>query len=354
MSSGLNVADDLWAEIAKAPSFAIMDMLSKVMVEVRNHEKIMVAVSGGSDSDLLVHMFCLMDKEKKTHYVFFNTGLEYAATKKHLKFLEEKYGIEIEVVQPILPIPICCREYGVPFWSKRVSDNISRLQRNGFQWEDGSFEDLLQEYPNCKAALKWWCNAWPKKENGAESSFNIAYTPWLKEFMLENPPPMKISKKCCEKAKHGPADRYEKEHDFDMNCTGVRKAEGGQRATGFKTCFTKSMGGADTFRPLFWLSDKDKADYKAYYGIVNSDCYEVWGMKRTGCAGCPLGKEFEQELELIKKFEPKFYKAALNVFGASYDYTRKYLEFREKRKRLKNSKVDEAQMSFFTEDDISG
>ena len=339
----------LWEEVGNAPTLEIQDMLSKIMCEIKAHEKIMVAISGGSDSDILMDAFHRLDPEKKVHYVFFNTGLEYAATKRHLESLEKKYGIEIEWVQPILPIPTCCNTYGVPFWSKRISDNIYRLQRHDFKWEDKPFDVLLREYPECKAALKWWCNAWPKKDNGNESAFNIAYTPWLKEFMVQNPPPMKISKKCCEKAKHGPADRYEKTHNFDMNCTGVRKAEGGQRSTGFKTCFTRTMAGADTFRPLFWLSDQDKQDYKEHYGVVNSDCYEIWGMKRTGCAGCPFGKEFERELELMQKYEPKFYKAALKIFGASYDYTRKYLKFRKKM----SSSVDWDQMDLFDDFEVA-
>ena len=68
-----------------------------------------------------------------------------------------------------------------------------------------------------------------------------------------------------------------------------------------------------------------------YYGIVHSDCYEIWGMKRTGCAGCPLGKRFEEELELIQKYEPKFYKACMSVFGDAYEYTRKFEAFRKEK-----------------------
>ncbi len=312
-----------------APSQPIMDMFAKMISVVRSHEKIMVAVSGGSDSDLMIDAFSKIDVTKKATYVFFNTGLEYDATKRHLCELEEKYGIKIEVIKPIMPIPLCCKAYGVPFWSKRVSDYVYRLQSHGFKWEDKPFEELLAEYPRCKAALRWWCNDWPKKKNGQESSFNIAYTPYLKEYMVANPPKFNISKKCCEKAKHGPADKYEATHDFDLNCTGVRRAEGGTRATGFSSCYTQAFAGTDTYRPLFWLTDKDKQDYKDHYGVINSDCYEVWGMKRTGCCGCPYGKNFEQELQLMQKYEPKFYKAALKIFGESYEYTRGYLRFRE-------------------------
>ena len=317
----------------EAPTQPIMDMFSKMIWAVRIHEKIMVAVSGGSDSDLLIDAFSKIDVEKKVTYVFFDTGLETNATKRHLKYLEDKYGIKIEKVKPILPIPICCKKYGVPFWSKQVSENVYRLQRHGFKWEDRPFEELILEYPRCESALKWWCNKYPKRKNGGESSFNIAYTPFLKEYMVENPPNFAISKKCCAKAKHEPAKKYEEAHDFDLNCTGVRKAEGGTRSTGFTNCFTQGFAGASSYRPLFWLTDADKQDYKACYCIVNSDCYEVWGMKRTGCAGCPFGKNFEQELDLLEEYEPNFYKAAVNIFGASYEYTRGYLRYRKKQQK---------------------
>lgn len=324
---------NLMDEVVNAPTFPIQDMLSKVLAEVKAHKKIMVAISGGSDSDILMHVMHLLDPEKKSVYVFHNTGLEYDATKRHLAELEEKYGVKIEWVDPILPIPNCCRKYGVPFWSKRVSEYIYRLQKHGFTWEDRPFDELYAEYPRCRAALRWWCNDYARRDNGAESALNIAYAPFLKEYMVAHPPTFAISAKCCQKAKKDPADKYEKEHDFDLTCIGLRKAEGGNRATAFKSCFTQSFAGPDSLRPLFWLSDKDKQDFKEHYGIVNSDCYEVWGMKRTGCCGCPYGKEFEQELELMQKYEPKFYRAVLKIFGASYEYTRGYLRFREEMKK---------------------
>lgn len=313
-----------------APTGPILDMLAKVLQVVARHESIMVAVSGGSDSDILLDVIYRLDPHRKARYVFFNTGLETDATRRHLRDLEEKYGIKIEWIPPVMPIPTCCRKYGQPFWSKRFSEYIYRLQRHGFRWEDEPFEVLYAKYPNCKVALKWWCNEWPKRDNGKESSFNIAYAPYLKEFMIANPPTFAISSKCCEKAKKEPAKKFQDSEDFDLSCNGIRKLEKGARADSFKSCFSTSAEGLDLFRPLFWLSDSDKLDYKKHYGITNSDCYEVWGMHRTGCCGCPFGKDFEQELVLLQQYEPKMYKAAMKIFGDSYDYTRRYLAFRDR------------------------
>lgn len=322
--------------IENAPTTPILDMFAKIYSTLGQHERIFVMVSGGADSDVMLDAIHRVDTEKKARYIYCATGMEYEATKRHLRELEEKYHIKIETVDPILPIPTCCRKYGVPFWSKRVSEMIYRLQRHNFQWEDDPFDVLIQRYPRCRAALRWWCNEHPRKDNGAESSLNIDYAPYLKEYMVANPPPMPISAKCCQKAKTEPAAKFEKEQEADLVCTGLRKVEGGNRAIAHTTCFTAKEGTrADTFRPCFWLTDRDRMEYSAHYGVIHSDCYIVWGMKRTGCPGCPYGKEFELELELMQQYEPKFYRAALKIFGGSYEYTRGYLRFREERKQQK-------------------
>ena len=186
------------------------------------YKKIMCSISGGADSDVLLDLVSRYDTEKKVEYVFFDTGIEYKATKEHLRYLEEKYGIEIKKIRAEKPIPICCRKYGQPFLSKQISEWIMRLQKHGFEWEDETFEELYKKYPKCKAALKWWCNMWPKKKNGSESVYNIAYTPYLKEFLQEYPPPFFISNKCCHFTKKLLAARYKKNNKIDLSMTGIR------------------------------------------------------------------------------------------------------------------------------------
>lgn len=57
------------------------------------------------------------------------------------------------------------------------------------------------------------------------------------------------------------------------------------------------------------------------------------GLHRTGCACCPFGRDFEAELAAAEKYEPNLYRAALHVFGKSYEYTRKYRNYREQREK---------------------
>jgi hypothetical protein len=149
-----------------------MDALGKCLQQVKNHERIMVSVSGGADSDAMLDLIIRVGGKDKTTFVFHNTGLEYDATKRQLRHLEEKYGIEIQINPPVKPIPLCVREHGAPFWSKYVAEMIERLQRHGFQWEDEPLEVLLTKYPRCVSALKWWCNEWKMEKKDSLSTLN--------------------------------------------------------------------------------------------------------------------------------------------------------------------------------------
>lgn len=299
------------------------------------YDKIVCSVSGGSDSDVMLDICHRVDKNNKVEYVWFDTGLEYQATKDHLRFLENKYDIEIKPYKALKPIPICCKESGQPFISKNVSEMIYRLQLHNFQWEDESLDVLLKKYCKwnedkkdwigCKGALMWWCNA------NQSSRFCIKQNRYLKEFMIKNPPWFKISSKCCKYAKKDVIHKLLKDGNYDLNIFGVRKSEGGIRATSYKNCFDETDV-CDNYRPLFWYLDKDKNEYIDHFGITNSKCYSKYGLKRTGCACCPYGRDFEFELKVAEKYEPKLYKAVTNIFGDSYEYTRKYREFVEKMK----------------------
>lgn len=300
----------------------ILDNLVIAYSKINNekYKKIICTVSGGSDSDIMLDIVWRCDKNNKVDYVWFDTGLEYQATKDHLKYLEEKYKIVIKKVKPKKSIPLSCKEYGQPFISKNTSEYLMRLQKHGFYWECSEFDMLYQKYPKCKSALQWWCNT------NLTDNFNIRRNKNLKEFIIQNNPTFKISNKCCEYAKKNLLHNLLEKEEYDLNIFGVRKVENGIRAVAYKSCFDEGEK-FDSYRPLFWYKDSDKIEYEIAYGVTHSKCYTEYGLKRTGCVGCPYGRDFENELEVIKKYEPKLYKAVINIFGESYDYTRKYRKF---------------------------
>ena len=274
---------------------------------------------GGADSDLTIYICKKVDKDCKIDYMFFDTGLEYGATKDHLKKLEEKYGVSIIRYKAVKSIPTTCREYGQPFLSKRVSDMMQRLQKHNFQWEDEPFDVLYAKYPRCKSALQWWCDM-----NG--SFLSIRNNKWLKEFIVRNPPTFKISSACCDYAKKRVAHTAIKDNGYRLSINGVRKAEGGTRKIMYKSCFTQKDACSE-YRPIFWYSDEDRKVAEEFFGITHSDCYTKYGLIRTGCCGCPYNRDFEEELKIIEAHEPNLYKAVNHIFAESYAYTRAYRQF---------------------------
>lgn len=292
------------------------------------YKNIVCSISGGSDSDVMLDICTKVDENKKIEYVYFDTGLEYKATKDHLNYLENRYNINITRYKAIKPIPLTSIKYGQPFLSKYVSEMMMRLQRHNFQWEDESFEVLYAKYPKCKSALQWWTNYNRSKR------LNIDWNKYLKEYIIQNPPKFNISNKCCQFSKKDVIHKVIKDNNYELCISGIRRAEGGIRATAYKNCFDENYSKCDNYRPLFWYTNNDKIEYENHYNIIHSKCYTEYGLDRTGCAGCTFGKYFENELNIIEKYEPNLYKAVNNIFKDSYEYMRNYKEFASKMKEL--------------------
>ena len=301
------------------------------IINNKGYKNIVCSISGGSDSDVMLDIIYKVDIDKKVRYVWFDTGLEYEATKRHLEYLEKRYGIKIERERAIKPIPICCRDYGQPFISKQVSDYIERLQKKNFDFKEHDYDYMIRNYGKSRA--EFWCN----KDN----MFSVYHNKWLKEFLINFPPKFKVSSKCCQFAKKDVIHKMINKQNIDLSIIGVRRAEGGVRASAYENCFSDKPDGCSQYRPLFWYTDKDKSDYEKYCGIVHSDCYKIYGFPRTGCCGCPyswIHDRLFNELNKIKKYEPKLYKAVNTVFKDSYEYTRQYLQFRKEMKDKENGR----------------
>lgn len=330
---------------------AIMSIIAKRLTE---HPNAICGYSGGSDSDIMLD---LIERTRQMHpqlpkvkYVFFDTGLEMRATKQHVKEVEEKYGIEIEIAKPKKNIVIATRECGIPFVSKIMSGGLSEWQKKGVplsikeeydEAEDkhAKRQELRERYPNCESLINFLCCCNREGEPRPEIQLVINSSRYMYDFIKECPPDFKISAKCCDYCKKQLAHRVQK--GFEMVITGERRDEGGLRSVprtdNKHLCFTETANGQYRLRPLYYVSDKDKAWYKEKYGVRYSDAYEVYGLTRTGCCGCPISHKAVDDLELIRPYEPNVVKAAWNIFGKSYEYRKKYNEYREKRKRMEKT-----------------
>lgn len=286
---------------APAKFVAIQSIIAK---RLNQHPKAICSYSGGADSDIMID---LIERTIKIFalppikYVFFNTGLEMKATKDHVKATAKKYGVEIEECRPKVSIVQAARTYGIPFVSKIMSSGLSDWQKKGIplsiaqeydEAEDKAAKrkELKERYPKCESLINFLCCCNSAGEPRPNIQLVINSSKYMRDFIAEYPPDFKISAKCCDYCKKQTAHRVQK--SYDMIITGERRAEGGMRSVPRKDntslCFTETSSGQYRLRPLYYVTDKDKEWYKEYYGIKYSDAYEVYGMKRTGCCGCPI------------------------------------------------------------------
>lgn len=325
---------------------AIKSIIARRLTE---HPKAICSYSGGADSDIMID---IIERTRAifslppVKYVFFNTGLEMKATKDHVKATAEKYGVEIEECRPKISIVKAARTYGIPFVSKIMSSGLSDWQKKGIplsiadeyeQAEDKAAKcrELKERYPKCESVINFLCCCNSAGEPRPNIQLVINSSKYMRDFIGEYPPDFKISAKCCDYCKKQVAHLVQK--GYDMIITGERRAEGGMRSVPRKDnsslCFTETSGGQYRLRPLYYVTDADKAWYKDYYGIRYSDAYEVYGLTRTGCCGCPISHKAVDDLEKIRPFEPNVVKAAWNIFGKSYEYRLKYNEYKKIRRK---------------------
>ena len=321
MTYPLNFLESEYLSNVESPT--IKNGLIKTYKYLLSHNNIAVSVSGGADSDDMIDVvenikkyFPEEWKEKSTiRYVWFDTGIEMEATKRHLNFLESKYLINIERIRSMITVPAAVLKAGYPFISKDVSQKINNLQTSGFGFEDDTLEELEKKYSKCKTGLTWW--------TGNRGSYSISRN--LKKYMIDNPPDFHISDFCCHYAKKEPSRKFILDNNIDLMLIGVRQAEGGIRST-IGSCFVEKGKSkvCDQHYPLFWWTDEDKRLYEQIFNIKHSDAYEVYGFKRTGCAGCPFNSKYKDDLQILEQYEPRLANAVKNIFRKSYEYTEGY------------------------------
>lgn len=320
-----------------------------IMSRLMQYPKVRCSYSGGSDSDIMIDLIENARKINpslpKVDYSFFNTGLEMKATKSHVTDTAQKYGVEIKELRANPNIIQAVRKYGVPLMSKMTSRRFNDWQRHPevplsicdeyemAEDKQAKYFELCEKYPKAIALVQYFCGVNRHGMPGLNNQFNIKAIKNFVDFLKISPPDFPISDMCCNICKKNVAHKADK--GYDLIITGERGSEGGARTTtkvnGTK-CFYTDSKGQHRLRPIYYVTDSDKEWYKETHGIKYSDAYEVYGLTRTGCCGCPISYKAVDDLEKIRPYEPNVVKAAWNIFGESYEYRRKYNEYKEKRK----------------------
>lgn len=269
-----------------------------------------LSFSGGKDSTILHHLIDMALPNNRIPRVFINTGIEYNDIVNFVKELASKDD-RFVILKPTKPIKQVLEKYGYPFKSKEHSLKISQLKK-------GLRSPNLLKYTTdnnrfgCPAILKYQLND---------------------DFKL------KISSQCCNKLKKEPIKKWAKENNKSIILTGMRKAEGGQRAN-IKGCIlTDKKGKVYKFHPLLVVDDEWENEFikrnniqlcKLYYPPFNFD--------RTGCKGCPFALKLQEQLDTMLMYLPNEKKQCEMIWKPIYE------EYRKLGYRLRK---DNGQMNIF-------
>lgn len=249
-----------------------------------------IAFSGGKDSRILHQLVDLALPNNHIPRVFSNTGIEYQLMVKYVKNLALNDD-RIIILAQTKNIRRTLEEYGYPFKSKEHSEKLSIYQSKVFK---------------SKTVYKYL----KVKDFGCPSILKYQFNPNFK---------LKISKKCCLKLKKELSDRWAKDNNRKIKLTGIRKEEGGQRATrGSCTIFKENN--LKSFNPLFVIDNEFEEEFIKRYNIRLCDLYyPPYNFKRTGCKGCPFNLNLQEDLIKLNQLLPNEYKQCINLWKPVYD-----------------------------------
>lgn len=235
-----------------------------------------LAYSGGKDSHFLYWFIKEFLQDARIEIVGVNTGFEIPEIRERIMKNSNT------VLHPCKSRAEIKERYGIPCYTKTQDEYIHRYQ-NGSRSE------------NTMRAI-----------NGENTFFNLnksARTNLLSGNLH------KVSNKCCLYIKEKPMQDYAKKTNKKA-IIGVRKSESRVRKAKYNTCLQKS----GNFSPIYDFSDMLMDDIYEAYGIEIPSCYNY--VSRTGCAGCPYGRNCEKELALLS---PQQRNKVIEYFKESYD-----------------------------------
>ncbi|MGL6008469.1 MAG: phosphoadenosine phosphosulfate reductase family protein, partial [Culicoidibacterales bacterium] len=279
---------------------AVHDALHRIKnAYEKTNGKIYLSFSGGKDSTIVAELIKMAELPEKIPFVFADTGIEFDAIKRFVKDYEYE---NIQIVKPEKTMQKILKEYGYPVLSKNKSELLSTFQRSG---------------ANSTARARQLVYGF-RENGGIQTTEQTNVRLANKHMHLIHPDhEYKIANKCCYYMKKRPFLAFAKENAMIGAFTGVRIAEGGARAVKYTSC-TMKIGKQIITMPIIDWTDEICDEFIEKYNVKLSDVYTVYGLKRSGCIGCPYGRNIRQELESLQQYEPLKYKATMHFFKKVY------------------------------------
>lgn len=260
-----------------------------------------ISFSGGKDSTILHYLIDLALPNNKIPRVFINTGIEYSHIVKFVKDLAEKDD-RFVILNSCVNIKEMLETYGYPFKSKQHSHNLAIYQRNRDK----------QEY-----------NLSLKRYLGIIESNTLFRCPKSLMYQFTNLFELKCSDECCNKLKKQPIKNWQIKNNKTIALTGMRKSEGGQRAS-INCIIADKENKLIKFHPLLVIND----DFENWF-IINQNIklcdlyYPPFNFERTGCKGCPFSLNLQKQLDTMKKLLPNEYNQCELIWKPVYDEYRR-------------------------------
>lgn len=201
-----------------------------------------ISFSGGKDSVVLSRLVDIALPNNKIPRVYFNTGIEYKMMLDFVKSLASKDDRFI-IINSGVNIRKMLNENGYPFKSKQHSHNLAIYQNqaniidcdnNDIIRQQGEEKiKIIEEYGQ-KQEIKYIDYHIPLtlvRYLGVEETTTKFRCPTKLRYQFTKKFNLKCSDLCCYKMKKEVAHKYQNESGRTIALTGMRKEEGGQRAS---------------------------------------------------------------------------------------------------------------------------
>lgn len=246
-------------------------------------EKYYLSYSGGKDSHFLYWFIKEYLHDESIVIVGVNTSFEIPDIRDRILKNSDV------VLHPIMNRWEIKERYGIPCFSKKHDEYIKRYQ-------NGSRTENTMKYIN-----------------GENPIHNLSKKP--RELLLAGKL-HKISPMCCVCNKEKPMDTWGRKNGRKA-IMGVRGDESINRKAQYKSCLTAK----GSFTPLWDFTDELMDIMYRVYEIEIPSCYQY--LTRTGCGGCPYGRNTETELSILPRLQRmnaiKYFKESYDVKGVNYD-----------------------------------
>ena len=276
----------------------LFDRLNVIRDVIKKYgeDQFYISYSGGKDSTVLHYLIDEALPGNRIPRVYADTGIEYNAIKEFVKELQA-HDDRITIIKPSVNIKQMLERDGYPFKSKEHSEILSVYQHSGItKTVDRYLDESMGRY-SCPSILR---------------------------YQFSDVTLIKVSKKCCQRLKKDPFERWEKVHGRPINITGMLSSEGGRRANMQSCIITDKDGHLKRFHPMLKVSEEWEEWYIQERGIKLCKLYyPPYSFKRTGCKGCPYALELQEQLEVMYTLMPEEYRQCELIWKPVYDEYRR-------------------------------